>query len=69
MLVDMIVRNHEVAVAKPTKEIVPPIILVKTESGCELPAVEWSGVDNRSGYGLEERLQRRSLQRDLQSCS
>jgi hypothetical protein len=69
MLVDMTVRNHEVAAAKPTKEIVPPIILVRTESGCELPAVEWSGSGNRSGYGLEERLQRRSLERDLQSCS
>ena len=57
----MIVRNHEVVAAKPTKEIVSPIIKVRTESGYVLPAVEWSGSEssNYSGSGLEKRLQRR----------
>lgn len=45
--------------AKPTKEIVPPIILVRTESCSVLPAIKWSGPEssNYSGSGLEERLQ------------
>ena len=61
MLVDMIVLNHKVVAAKPTKEIVPPIIKVRTESSYVLPAIECSGSasSNYSGSGLERRLQRR----------
>jgi hypothetical protein len=61
LLVDIVVRKHEVVAAKPTKEIVPPIILVRTESGSVLPSIKWSGSEtsNYSGSGLEERLQLR----------
>jgi hypothetical protein len=43
MLVDIVVRNHEVIAAKPTKEEMPPIILIRDESGCILPAIKWNG--------------------------
>ena len=43
MLVDIVVRNHEVVAAKPIKEAVPPIILVRTEGGSMLLAVKWTG--------------------------
>jgi hypothetical protein len=59
MLVDIVVRNHEVVAAKPIKEAVPPIILVRTESGSVLPAVKWTGLENLSGSCLEGRLQDR----------
>jgi hypothetical protein len=42
MLVDIVVYNHEVIAAKPTKEEVPPIILIRAESGCILPAIKWN---------------------------
>jgi hypothetical protein len=50
-----------VVAAKPTKEIVPPILLVEIESGGVLLAIKWSGSEssNYSGSGLEERLHRR----------
>jgi hypothetical protein len=62
LLVYIVVRNYEVA-AKPTKEIVPPIILVRTESGSVSPVIKWSGSksSNHSGSRLEERLQRRAF--------
>jgi hypothetical protein len=59
MLVDIVVRNHEVVAAKPIKEAVPPIILVRTASGSVLPAVKWTGLENLSGSCLEGRLQDR----------
>jgi hypothetical protein len=43
MLVDIVVHNHEVIAAKPTKEEVPPIILIRTESDCILRAIKWNG--------------------------
>ena len=57
MLVDIIVRNHEVVAAKPTKEIVPPIIKVRTESSYVLPAVEWSESEssNYSGFWVRKK--------------
>ena len=57
MLVGIVARNHGVVAAKPTKQVVPLIILVRTESGSVLPAVKWP--DRFSGSGLEERLQNR----------
>jgi hypothetical protein len=46
MLVDIVVRNHEVVAAKPTKQVVPPTTLFRTEAGYVLPAVKWSGSGN-----------------------
>jgi len=52
MLVDIVARNHGVVAAKLTKQVVPLIILVRTET-----AVKWP--DRFSGSELEERLQNR----------
>ena len=62
MLVDIVARNHGVVAAKPTKQVVPLIILVRTvrtESGSVLPAVKWTGLENLSSSCLEGRLQDR----------
>jgi hypothetical protein len=48
MLVDIVVRNHEVIAAKPTKEEVPPTTLIRTESGGTLPAIKWNGDESYS---------------------
>ena len=48
MLVDIVVYNHEVIAAKPTKEDVPPIILIRAESGGTLPAIKWNGDESYS---------------------
>jgi hypothetical protein len=49
MLVDIVIRNHEVVAAKPTKAV-PPITLYRTEEGHVLPAVKWP--DRFSGSGV-----------------
>jgi hypothetical protein len=60
MLVDMVVRNHEVVAAKPTKEEVPPIILIRIESDGILPAIKW----NRDGsYSWAQSLENRTFGR------
>jgi hypothetical protein len=53
MLVDIVVRNHEVVAAKPTK-VVAPIVLVRTEvgKGDMLPVIKWTGLASRpESYG------------------
>jgi len=60
MLVDIVVYNHEVIAAKPTKEEVPPIILIRAESGCILPAIKWNGDES---YGWAQRLENRTFGR------
>jgi hypothetical protein len=56
MLVDIVIRNHEVVAAEPTKAVLP-ITLYRTEEGHVLPAVKWP--DRFSGSGVEGRLQNR----------
>ena len=56
MLVDIIVAKGEIVAAKPIKEMVPPIILVRTESGSLLPAIKWL---SNSGNGMNDRLENR----------
>jgi hypothetical protein len=58
LLVDIVVRNHEVVAAKPTQKMVPPIILVRTESGNVLPVIKWDGYQS---YGWNQRLGSRTF--------
>jgi hypothetical protein len=62
MLVDIIVRNHEVVAALPPKNIAkpPPIILVRTEVGNVLPVIKWNGHES---YSWAERLSNRKFGR------
>jgi hypothetical protein len=61
MLVDIVVRNHEVVVAaRPTKEMAPIIILERTEGGYVLPAIKWP---TGSSDGMNTRLENRVFDR------
>jgi hypothetical protein len=56
LLVDIVVRNHEVVAARPTRVTAPPIILVRTEGGHVLPAIKWP---SNFSNGMSDRLQNR----------
>jgi hypothetical protein len=55
MLVDIVVRNHGVVAARPTKEMAPPIILERTEGSYVLPAIKWpTGSSDSMNTRLDE---------------
>jgi hypothetical protein len=56
LLVDIVVRNHEVVAAKPNMKMPVPIILVRTESDNVLPTIKWNGPTT---YTLNARLENR----------
>src|SRR5215203_5706466 len=61
MLVDIVVRNHEVVVAaRPIKEMAPIIILERTEGDYVLPAIKWP---TGSSDGMNTRLENRVFDR------